>query len=257
MKLGVSYNIFDGEELLESSIKSVRDSVDFISVVYQIESNFGNPCNERLVPLLEKLKNNGLIDELFMYKPNVKHGGHRNEITKRNIGLSLSEGVGCTHHMSMDSDEYYIKNELDRLKLEIINGDYDSSFCKMRTYFKDPTYEIRPMNEYYVSLIFKISPNNEFIFGSPSPVLVDPTRRMNSLKPLILERNKMEMYHMSYVRRDIKSKLTNSSSKGAFKDVDGFLRMFNDYKLGETFFTTHPPGDETTVLVENKFNITI
>ena len=34
MKLGVSYNLFDGEELLESSIKSIRDNVDYVSVVY-------------------------------------------------------------------------------------------------------------------------------------------------------------------------------------------------------------------------------
>ena len=33
MKLGVSYNLFDAEEHLESSIKQIRGSVDFISVV--------------------------------------------------------------------------------------------------------------------------------------------------------------------------------------------------------------------------------
>ena len=41
MKVGISYNLFDGEELLEASIKSVRDNVDYISIVYQTESNFG------------------------------------------------------------------------------------------------------------------------------------------------------------------------------------------------------------------------
>ena len=40
MKIGVSYNLFDGEELLESSIKSIRKNVDYISVVYQTISNF-------------------------------------------------------------------------------------------------------------------------------------------------------------------------------------------------------------------------
>lgn len=257
MKLGVSYNIFDGEELLEGSIKSIRDSVDYISVVYQTESNFGNPCSEELLPLLNKLVSDGLVDEIFSYKPNIKWGGHRNEVTKRNIGLSLSEGVGCTHHMSMDSDEYYVKEQLDNLKTKMTEGDYDSSFCQMRTYFKDPKFEIRPMNEYYVSVIFKISPNNEFVIGKQSPVLVDPTRRMNSTTPLIMKREDLEMYHMSYVRKNIKTKLENSSSKSAFTDVEGFLRMFNNYNVGDKFFTTHPPGNETTILVENKFNITI
>jgi len=59
MKIGVSYNLFDGEELLESSIKSIRKNVDYISVVYQTVSNFGNPCDEGLVPLLEELKSKG------------------------------------------------------------------------------------------------------------------------------------------------------------------------------------------------------
>jgi hypothetical protein len=255
MKLGVSYNVFDGEELLESSIKSIRSEVDYISVVYQTVSNFGNQCSEELVSLLDKLVDEGLVDEIFKYKPNIKWGGHRNEITKRNIGLSLSKGNGCTHHMSMDSDEFYIKEQLYNLKVKMEKGGYDSSFCRMRTYFKDPRFEVRPMNEYYVSVIYKISPNNEFVFGKPTPVLVDPTRRMNSITPLIMKREDLEMYHMSYVKKNIKSKLENSSSKSAFKDINRFLTMFDKYDVGETFFTTHPPGNETTILVDNKFDI--
>ena len=46
MKLGVSYNLFDGEELLENSIKCIRDSVDHISVVYQSTSNFGEKSTD-------------------------------------------------------------------------------------------------------------------------------------------------------------------------------------------------------------------
>ena len=52
MKLGVSYNLFDGEELLTDSIKSIRDSVDIVSVVYQTESNFGQKANPGLANLL-------------------------------------------------------------------------------------------------------------------------------------------------------------------------------------------------------------
>ena len=122
MKLGVSYNLFDGEELLESSIKSIRTNVDFISVVYQTVSNFGNPCNEELEPLLESLHKEGLIDELFEYRPNINKGGHYNEIRKRNIGLTLSEGDGCTHHMAMDSDEFYTDEQFKHMKNVIEDG---------------------------------------------------------------------------------------------------------------------------------------
>lgn len=34
--LSVSYNLFDGEELLEDSIMCIRNLVDHVSVVYQV-----------------------------------------------------------------------------------------------------------------------------------------------------------------------------------------------------------------------------
>ena len=55
MKLGISYNLFDGEELLEYSIQSVRNSTDHINVVYQKTSNWGEPCSENLEDLLSDL----------------------------------------------------------------------------------------------------------------------------------------------------------------------------------------------------------
>jgi len=42
MKLGCAYNIFDGEEMLIHSLNNLRPMVDYICVVYQTTSNFGN-----------------------------------------------------------------------------------------------------------------------------------------------------------------------------------------------------------------------
>jgi hypothetical protein len=47
MKLAASYNFFNGEELLEKSITNLRTLVDHISVVYQQQSNLGNPITEK------------------------------------------------------------------------------------------------------------------------------------------------------------------------------------------------------------------
>ena len=69
MKLGACYNVFDGEELLEASILSIRDSVDFIVIVYQTVSNFGYSCDKGLLPLLEGLLRKGLVQELVHYTP--------------------------------------------------------------------------------------------------------------------------------------------------------------------------------------------
>ena len=176
MKLGVSYNVFDGEELLESSIKQIRSEVDYISVVYQTVSNFGEQCDENLVPLLEDLKSKGLVDELYPYFPLNKNGSG-NEISKRNLGFNLSKNNGCTHHMSMDTDEYYNLEQFKYLKRIMVEGNFDSSACQMMTYYKEPIYRLEPKEEYFVSLIFKIRDGIEFN-SVGFPVVVDPTRRM-------------------------------------------------------------------------------
>lgn len=231
MKLGVSYNVFDGEELLEGSIKCIRDQVDYISVVYQTISNFGNPCTEELLPLLNRLKSEGLVDELFEYKPKINAGGHYNEITKRNVGLSLSVGTKCTHHMSMDSDEYYLPEQFKFLKEEMINGNYDSSYCQMRTYYKSWEYQLDPPEEYYVSLIYKINQYSLFEMGKYSPVLVDPTRRMDSGKHRIFKREEIEMHHGSYIRNNIRTKLDNSSASSNFKnDIEKIVSHYNNWE---------------------------
>lgn len=256
MKLGCSWNLFDGEELLEGSIKQIRNQVDYISVVYQKISNFGNPCNSELVPLLEKLKSDGLIDELFEYSPKVNKGGHFNEMQKRNIGLALSQGANCTHHMSMDSDEYYLSSEFESLKKIIIEGDYDSSYCQMQSYYKSFDYVLDPPETYYVSLIFKIKNDSNFILMAPSPVLVDPTRRMApNNKPIVLDREKIQMHHMSFVRNDISVKLKNSSANVSFMDkISTITNYYNNWTYPNKVMWAS--GELLNVKkVENLFNV--
>ena len=57
-KLGIAYNVFDGEELLEKSILSVRNVADFICVVWQRVSNQGNFADPYVEVFLNTLKLN-------------------------------------------------------------------------------------------------------------------------------------------------------------------------------------------------------
>lgn len=256
MKLGVSYNVFDGEELLEPSIKSIRDSVDFVSVVYQTTSNFGNPANEGLEPMLKSLKEKGLIDELFFYKPNNGEA-HQNEVNKRNIGLYLSERERCTHHMSMDTDEFYRSDELDNIKSIMEENDFDSSACQMVTYYKEPIYRLEPKEDYFVSLIFKIRNGIEYKYGHPFPVLVDPTRRMVTDNCRVFNRDEIEMHHMSYIRDDINSKFNNSTARINFDaEINNLINHFNSWEFGnKALVAGKPPKEYDVVEVENIFGI--
>jgi hypothetical protein len=259
MKVGVSYNVFDAEEHLRGSILQIRKCVDYISVVFQKKSNYGQDCNEDLEKHLKKLKTDGLVDEIIEYHPLFGVSPHVNEVNKRNIGLILSEKNKCTHHMSMDTDEYYLKDQFDYMKKIMLDGDYDSSACQMSTYYKEPIYRLEPKEEYYVTLLFKIKPNITYVFANNFPVLTDPTRSMNSGNFKRFERVEIEMHHMSFVRLDIEKKLRNSSAKINFEGfIPEFLNYFNSWDYGMKVKTPgSSPVEYDIVKVDNIFNINL
>ena len=265
MKLGVAYNVFDGEELLEYSINSIKAFVDFIVVVAQETSNYGN-TNPNLRKTLLELKEKGLIDLIHWYTPNLiydkkgnilSENGYENEQVKRQIGLDLCKDNECRIFSSMDCDELYFADEYCFAKEDFIAGNYDSSFCQMRTFYKSAEYQITPLESYYVPLFYKIDKNTKFTFEfvPPYPVKIDPTRRIKAGHSLIYTRDEIEMYHYSYVRKSIKTKIENSSARNEQKYSDLIINHYNNFNkvtdggllLGKTLVDL--------IKVENKFNI--
>lgn len=228
MKLGVAYNVFDGMELLLPSIKTVRDSAAFVCVVYQETSNFGEHMSESDRYYLKELDGSGMVDEFINYNP-PKINGHFNEINKRNIGLNSCLAADCSHFMSMDADEFYLRGELSYAIKKIDECGADSSACKMQTYYKSAKYVLDPPEEYFVPLIYKLD-RREFKLGIKWPVLADPTRRLTTGQIKIFERNEIQMHHMSYVRLDIGSKLRNSSANLNFKSkINRLVEHYNSW----------------------------
>jgi hypothetical protein len=195
----------------------------------------GNQSEINLKELLTGYKDKGLINSFYLYKPQLNAPiPHINEINKRNMGLYICHGENCTHFMSMDSDEFYVEEQLKAALISMEVGDYDSSACQLQTYWKSGSWVLTPPEEYYVSLIYKIRPNVEFVLGHNFPVLVDPTRRMNPGNCKIFTRDQIEMHHMSYVRDNIAKKLFNSSAIYNFSNrVDELISYYNDWKEGD------------------------
>ena len=227
MKLGIAYNLFDGEELLEFSAKSIRNCADYILVIYQDISNYGNHSTTNVLAYLEDLKTKGLIDDILKYEPDLMFKGHGNELAKRNLGLVKCKENGCTHFMTMDVDEFYKEEELKFVKEIVESDNYDSSACQMQTYYKTAEWSITPPETYYVPLIYKID-NRRFSLSNKWPISADPTRRLEPKKLMIFMREKIEMHHMSYVRKDIRAKLNNSSANGNWKNRIEELALYHD-----------------------------
>ena len=251
MKLGVSYIAFEGEELLEYAVRPIRCLADHISVVYQTVSFFGNPAHPELVPNLERLKAAGLIDELVCHVNDLKLSCKTNEVNARNVGRELSREAGCSHHISADVDEMYEPDQLEFAKREA--DGYDCSVAFTENYYRHPTYRIHPRQDHRVSLIQPVG--SVYDTACEFPFGVDESRKcMPSAKCRVFGRDEFVVHHMSYVRKDVRRKVTNNSNGWGYS-VNKFVSDFDKYRLGEILRVAPDFVNRRTVLAENKFGI--
>lgn len=257
MKLGICYMVFDGEELLEFALKSIRNEVDHVSVTYQTTSYFGNPADPELSKLLQKLKSDNLIDELIHFEPDLSVHPKVNELNLRNLGRIASKNAGCTHHISADVDELYEEFQLKFAKNAMEEDDYDFSVAPLITYYKHPTYLITPIQKLVVSFIHPI--DNEYnmdILYPTFPFHMETTRRFSKYqKYRVFDKDEFVIHHMSYVRKDIRKKLLNSDNGRFYKKMEKFISDFDKYNVGDRVCIVPDFMNRKTILVENTFGI--
>lgn len=270
-KWGVSYSVFDGFELLEKSILCIRESVDYINVVYQKISWYGNKCDDNLLPTLIDLKNKGLIDEIIEYNYIHQEGrsGHapKYEKEKRALGLKAAKKNKCTYFMTMDCDEFYFKDEEEKAKEFILINNISHSFVLLYNYIYKPIY--RKLNaDYYIPFFAKINKFSSFIpfhFFKYYICFIDQTRLLNKLiifkffnfklygyyRPFIL--NGISMHHMTSIRKNIGLKIQNSSAEFSQSEIKNTY----EYYLKEIEKLKNTGTSDVIVKVKNYFNIDI
>lgn len=225
MRLAAIYNVWDGEELLEGSIRQIRSLVDEVIIVWQDKSNYG----EEYRPFLtEKI----LFDStLVKYEPNLGLSGVQNETIKRQSGIDKAKELKCTHFILMDCDEYYEAHEFERAKERIDKNDLEGTVVRLFTYYKYPTLRLEFMESYYVPFIHKLKPNT--LCGVRNyPFWCDPTRGINVSNVALLD---CVMHHYSWIRKDIRKKLNNSSAKKNFSEkISKFIEEFETAEAGST-----------------------
>ena len=87
-KLGVSYNLFTGIELLEHSIKCIRKEVDYICVVYSLTSHRLEETKNSFIDELIEIKQKGLINEIIEYVPKKKQTRKRKRNTAKEFRIT-------------------------------------------------------------------------------------------------------------------------------------------------------------------------
>ena len=233
MKLGVAYNVFDNEELLEDSILRIRNYADHVAVLFQEVSNVGNKCSDELVPFLKNLKSKGLIDRLIKYTPDLTESPEVNERIKNNVCLDISRQANCDYHMGMACDEFYF-DELGEILVELEKNPVDIVTSYMYTYYKSSSYRFDTIEDYVVPILHKVYPDRNFEQNAPMPLLIDPTRRMKYDTCKCLSKENPIMHHLSHVRKDYGAKLYNSTANVNWYDrIPKMIEYYNNWKPGD------------------------
>lgn len=238
-KLGVTYTLFSGEELLRSSILSIRDHVDYINVVWQKYSWTGTKADDNVESLLQSLLDEGLIDKFIEFKfelpQNEKESGKVIN-KKQNIGVKDLRQAGCTHGMLMDVDEFYYGDEFDKAKEYVYKNKITHTACSIYDYFISPLYRKKDASDYAVPFIFKLSFLSKVFGFSNMPCIVAGCRAFPYI-PFIHKfyyLNMVSLRHMTGIRKDyskkMKASMSNFNDNGK-KMVEKYSKLQSDMEL--------------------------
>jgi len=196
------YNIFDSEELLEGSIKQIRETVDIVIAVVSYTSNNHEHKYTGGRDEVKRLAKMGLIDHIVEFQPLKGYFPMFNERLKRNEGLKYAIKKGADYFISMDCDEYYEPDKFAHAYNEIKRLDYDSTVVRMHTYFGEPTLKLEQEEGYFVPFICKtkIKKSDVVVGNYDCGFYCDPTRKPNNRSKDISRL--IKMYHFSWVRKD-------------------------------------------------------
>lgn len=254
--LAVSYIVFDDViEHLESSINCIRNDVDYISCVYQHVSFHGTPGRDSNYEILDNLYKRGLLDFIIYTNNDFSLTGHQNTIRHRNLGLQDAIDKNFGYFLSIDGDEYYVKDEFKKTKDLIIDRGFESSACQMITYYKYLNLILDPPEDYYCPFIYKINKNYRFGQSTDFPVGISLDRLYHSNNFIKLDRSQIQMHHMSSVRSNLKVKLENHICTSQFKnEINYLVDYYNNYKYPDKIlFQAHPVKWYDAKLIDSIF----
>lgn len=251
MKLGISYVVFEGEELLEHVLRPIRNLIDFVSVVCVERSHIGERRGSDLREHLEKLKSEGLVDSILDQVFDESKWWRQNEVAIRQLGLEASRHAGCSHHIVADVDEFYEPEQLAYAKRE--SEGFNCTVVYLENYFKRSNWQIIPWQKHRVTLIFPV--DNDLDIDVRFPCSIEPTRMVRKFDRIrYFSRKEFCVHHMSFVRKDISRKLRNSPNMSC-RDIEQFIAQYNKYELGERIVLPPDFSIKRTRLQSNTFEI--
>ncbi len=232
MKLAITYSIYNGEELLDNSIKQIHDQVDHVIICYQTVSNNGEERHD----LLEKLQYFAKYDKVLLlnWEPDLHLNTKQNEMVKHNFMVNHAKELKCTHFLMAAADHYYIPEEFKKAKDRIIDSIFDVTLTAMYTYYKYPTWQLTPIEDYYMPFICRLYPHTQVEHNPNYPLRVDPSIQINTCDNWYLfNEDEIMLHHYSMVRKDMLSKFRNAAASIRWKpgSVERFIEQYKNYDI--------------------------
>lgn len=256
MIAGISYNVFNAEEHLVSSLLHSRQNAEYINLVVQFTSNVGLPASSGLQDVLHEVQRKKLVDDVSVYVPDFDVPPAVNEHRKRLLGLELAKKAGVSHFMTMDCDEYYRPSEFRRAREIIEERGVRVSAVRSYLHIKRPIWRSREPDTTCCAFLTAIDRVSNLELNGDYPCLVDPTRRLNGGEQpyLFFEPDTVAMYHMNLVRHDLSTKLKNSSNAHLTDFMARVQHAYDTWRFGEPLRFPNKPELEI-VAVDDTFHI--
>jgi len=234
MKLAICFTVFDGIELLEKAILSAQEWADDVIVCWQEISNRGHQSKTIESDLLAlQILLPGPDIHLVKYETNLTKGTKFNERVKHNLMMEVARARGNTHFVMAATDHFYLAQEVEYAKRVVLESGFDVTFTAMYTYYKFPSWQLTPREDYYMPFICELTPETKIErVGAGYPIYVDPSVQVTPCKrhSLFTDREIM-LHHYSMVRVNMYEKFKNAASGWNEDQMAEFLEEHALYNL--------------------------
>jgi hypothetical protein len=176
------------------------------------------------------------------------------EVDKRNFGIEKAKQLGFTHFLMMDSDEFYIQEDVIAEKERMERYGLNGLVCPVKVLFKKPTFMLNDHTLVpFISKLFSDTRTGNFKFypfayDEQGNAHIDPTRRLNC--NYNVKMSNIFMYHASWIRSDFELKIRNSAARKSLEKST----IYSDLENAEVGVYNHFYRD-TIKQCENIFNI--
>lgn len=230
MRLAACYTIYNEEEYLAYSIRSLHDCVDKIIICLGLAPwNAYNADARRAFSQRDRTE--AIVDELAKGddKILVKKGVWDSEVAQRNAAMERCVEEGIDHYFLVDGDEVYRGDHLEAIREEIERHPEVGTFhVKCTVLWRSFRYRIPYWDVQWVPWrIFKVT-RSRSVLGLRWPYRCRFTgpNRTNSLGPrYLIPPERAIFYHLGYARSTERMRLRLAASEQQHRFVNGWLEQ--------------------------------